>query len=53
MLGTTPESLWGPEAGSQLSSDDGVESADIFTTAMENNFKAGRIIVDAILDGTL
>lgn len=53
MSGATPESLWAPEFEDSLASDDSVESADIFATAMKNNFAVGSIIVDAILDGTL
>ena len=32
-------------------SEENVEAADIFMTAMENNFNAGRIIIDKILAG--
>ena len=53
MNGATPESLWDPNFEDSLASEDSVESADIFATAMENNFKAGRVIVDAILNGTI
>ena len=52
MNGTTPEYLWAGIEDS-LSSEESVEAADIFATAMENNFKVGRQVVDAILDGTL
>lgn len=52
MNGVTPEYLWAGIEDS-LSSEDSVESADIFATAMENNYKVGSIVVDAILDGTL
>ena len=51
MLGATPESLWGKEKILQPAESE-VESADIFATAMESNFKVGRIIIDAILNGT-
>ena len=53
MNGATPESLWDPEFEDSLASEDSVESADIFATAMENNFKVGKVVIDAILDGTL
>ena len=52
MNGANPEYLWAGIEDS-LASEDSVESADIFATAMENNFKVGSIVVDAILDGTL
>ena len=51
MLGATPESLWGKEKILQPAESE-VESADIFATAMESDFKVGRIIIDAILNGT-
>ena len=53
MLGMTPENLWenGAEA-TTLASADNVEAADIFETAMNNNFVVGRVIIDAILDGS-
>lgn len=51
--GATPESLWGTQSGAAFDSDDGMESADIFATAMENNFRVGRTVIDAILDGRL
>ena len=53
MNGASPESLWDPNFEDSLASEDSVESADIFATAMENNFKVGSVVVDAILNGTL
>ena len=54
MNGVTPEGLWDPSrSDDSLSSEDSIEAADIFATAMENNYKVGSVIVDAILDGTL
>ncbi len=53
MNGTTLESLWDPNFDDSLSSENSVESADIFATAMKNNFEVGHVVVDAILDGTL
>ena len=56
MNGAGPESLWDPEYENYedtLASEESVEAADIFATAMENNFKVGSVVVDAILDGTL
>ena len=34
-------------------SESSVESADIFATAMKNNFTVGHVVVDAILNGEL
>lgn len=52
MNGANPEYLWAGVEDS-LASESSVESADIFATAMENNYKVGSVVVDAILDGTL
>lgn len=53
MNSTTPESLWAPDSDEQLTSSDSGESADIFETAMKNNFTVGRVLIDAILAGEL
>ncbi len=53
MNGASPESLWDPNFEDSIASEESVESADIFATAMENNFKVGSVVVNAILDGTL
>lgn len=53
MNGATAESLWDPNFDVSLASEDSVESADIFATAMENNFRVGSVVVEAILNGTL
>ncbi|HAL18289.1 MAG TPA: hypothetical protein DCO86_01520 [Spirochaetaceae bacterium] len=53
MMGETPESLWCSSSQNTVVSDSGTESADIFTTAMENNFKVGKVIIEAILSGKL
>ena len=53
MNGATPEQLWNSYSENELASEDGAESADIFITAMKNNFDVGRVIIDAILNGTL
>ncbi|MFA6688883.1 MAG: hypothetical protein ACOX6K_10645 [Sphaerochaetaceae bacterium] len=53
MNGATAASLWDPEFDSSLASEDSVEAADIFMTAMENNYKVGAVVVDAILNDTL
>lgn len=52
MNGANPEYLWAGVEDS-LASESSVESADIFATAMENNYKVGSVVVDAILAGTL
>lgn len=54
MLGATPESLWAPDyVVTSMSTGDSVETADIFDTAMHNNFVVGQAIIDAILSGKL
>ena len=54
MMNATPESLWGSGAGAaNLATADNAEAADIFETAMKNNFAAARIIIDRILEGKL
>ena len=51
MNGATPENSWGE--GLSFTSEDNTEKADIFNTAMESNFRVGRIIIEAFLDGRL
>ena len=51
MNGATPENSW--SEGIAFFSEDNTELSDIFNTAMENNFKVGRVIINAFLDGTL
>ena len=51
--GVTPEMLWDPAADDHLASENSMESVDIFETAMHNCFAAGKMVIDAILDGTL
>ena len=54
MPGITPEILWSEDASNNLVLDHAVESAGaIFSTAVENNYKVGKIVIDAILEGTL
>ena len=53
MKGMTPEGLWGGEGDAELASGDSEQSGDIFEPAMENNFKVGKVVIDAILDGSL
>ena len=50
-LGATPEKLWGTGVDDVLASEKSEESFDIFPTAMKNNHKVGKIIIDAILNG--
>ena len=45
--------LWKRIIARALTSSDSRESADIFETAMKNNFAVGRILIDAICDQTL
>lgn len=52
MLGTTPEVLWGDAKAQVLTDEESVEAADIFETAMKNNFEVGKVIIDRILDGS-
>ncbi len=53
MIGSTPDRRWNPEYEEEtnLASDDNLEAADIFSTAMKNNFTAGSAVIDAILAG--
>lgn len=51
--GVTPEILWGPVTDDHIASEDSLESVDIFRTAMENCFAAGRVLIEAIRSGTL
>ena len=52
-IGMTPEKLWGGKVGDDLASDDSEESFDIFATSMKNNFEAGKIVIEAILNNEL
>ena len=52
MNGDTPEKLWNPAYQStMIASDDNTESADIFPTAMQNNFRVVSTLISAVLDG--
>lgn len=51
MNGNTPESLWDPEHSKFNEEDRSEETSDVFPTAMKNNFKAGKVIIDAIMKG--
>lgn len=53
MNGMTPEALWDADLGHAIAGADSDESADIFVTAMENEFRVGKKIIDAILTGSL
>ena len=53
MNGETPESLWVPEYENRSDDyyEDNPEAADIFATAMKNNFTVGSAVIEAILAG--
>ena len=51
-IGVTPEMLWGPASDDHLASEDSMESVDIFETAMHNCLSVGKVLIDAMLDGT-
>ena len=51
MNGATPESLWTTKES--IASEESVEAADIFATAMKNNFAVSSVIINAILDGSI
>ena len=54
VLNTTPESLWGETDDSKYFSDEeDAEAADIFVTALENEFKVVEVIIKAIGEGKL
>ena len=53
MKGSSPESLWLVGSAAELESEDSQEAADLFPVAMENNFKVGKVIIDAILRGQI
>lgn len=50
MDGATPESLWGEKNVKSISDEESDEALDIFPVGMENNFKVGKVIIDAILN---
>ena len=49
--GVTPEMLWGAETDDHITSDDSMESVDIFPAAMRNCFVTGKVLLDRILAG--
>lgn len=53
MCGNTPETLWAPERSGAIDVMESGEYADIFTTAMQNNFAVGSVVVDAIRNDEL
>lgn len=53
MNGATPESLWDTSFSERAESDDDKEMFDIFPVSMENNFKVGKVIIEAIRKGDL
>ena len=50
--GVTPEMLWGETTDDHLASEESMESVDIFETAMQNCFVTGKVLIDAILEGS-
>ena len=53
MSGSTPESTWAPGEVQPLASKKNEEASDIFPVSMENNYRVGKVIIDAIMEGTL
>ncbi|MDO4805190.1 MAG: hypothetical protein Q4A32_10275 [Lachnospiraceae bacterium] len=53
MNGMTPEKLWKEQGDTDLSDEENEESAGIFETAMYNNFKVGRQVIDALRSGEI
>lgn len=53
MNGDSPEALWSRSFLDGVSKDDNAETADIFETAMRNNFSVGRVIIDKIINDEL
>ena len=51
--GVTPEMLWGEEVDNSIASENSLEAIDIFETAMKNCFDVGKVVIDAVLEGTL
>ena len=51
MNGAGPESTWG-DYTVPIAPGSRPETADIFPIAMENNYKVGKVLIDAILAGT-
>lgn len=50
--GVTPEMLW-EQSDDHIASEDSLESVDIFETAMHNCHAAGKVLIEAILNGEL
>ena len=48
--GVTPEKIWGSQ--DYFASENSLETVDIFATAMRNCFVAGKVLIDAMLEGT-
>lgn len=53
MNGDYPELMWDSSFEERATGDESGETLDIFDTAMRNNFKVGKTIIDAILRGEL
>ena len=52
--GETPELLWDTEETySEKVGQENTETLDIFPVAMENHFRVGKIIIDAIIEGKI
>ena len=51
--GLTPEMLWDEGSDHKVASENSMESLDIFETGMKNCFDTGKVLIDAILEGTL
>ncbi len=52
--GDTPESLWSEGSNyNEKVQEENSETMDIFETAMYNNFKVGKVVIEAILDGSI
>ncbi len=50
--GMTPERLW-YESIDNIAAESSTESINIFPIATENNFKVGKVLIEAILNGEL
>lgn len=51
--GVTPEMLWGTGVDDHIASETSMESIDIFETAMKNCFLVGKVLIDAMLEGSI
>ena len=53
MNGDSPESIWDTSFEARATEDEQGEALDIFETAMWNNFRVGKVIIDKILSGEM